>query len=215
LLVGKLPSQKVFIDANIVANWIAITKRIEEFPEEKRGLALSNLKDKNCRASEAFEFLEAIINNKFADFSFVFTPLCFTEIVSALFKKYIYDVMHENDIPPEDYPSFKHSKKITDEDLLIIADSAKNQLEKIKGKINVIACGDLTTAQKINSYSFLFLVKLRAKSHDAFLLGEAVGMQGHYFITNDNHLIGKAKLVGINEIKLVKPRHFFLDFKAK
>ncbi len=140
--------------------------------------------------------------------TFAISPLCVVEVNAALLKKIIYDLMYQRGIPFEDYPSYKNAVKIKESEIEVF-NSAKHYLEKLNENVTICYSTE-ETSKNITKTAIELIVRMRTRSHDAILLGEACSMKAEYFITNDKHLIRQTRDAKFDEVKLVNPRNFYL-----
>lgn len=209
---------RVFIDANVIANWILISSsigRLEELKEDKI------LNDRFKAFSYSYVLIEALKENNI--YEAVTSILALGEVYHVLYNEVLSLKMYRSGIPLTLWSKLRNKNDLTEDEKSIFWDTVRSYLDELKSFIAVID-------DKVDSEVYPKLVlDYGLRPHDAILLTTAVLNGCSWFITNDNEIIqlnrqkrkskkrrkGKPPLFELFNITPDSPQNFLREAKRK
>jgi predicted nucleic acid-binding protein len=184
-------SINVFIDANVIAKWIAVSilaseqktpREKEEFLEQQKAS-----KDKYRKVMYAcYDFVEQMLNGNGKSYTFMCSPLILTEVLSVLFERHVYGYMQRNYVPIDEFHTTRKDG-LGDGVFNEIYSQTEKYFDKIKGKLD-IAIEDRDNLFKVAG---VLISEYGLLSQDAHVMSQAIFNKCKYFVTTDKELLSK------------------------
>lgn len=169
---------KVFIDANIIANWILISSsanRVEELKDDKI------LSERFRTFSYSYVLIEALKEEN--TYEAVTSILALGEVYHVLYNEVLSLKMYRSGIPLTLWSKLRSKNDLTEDEKSIFWDTVRNHLNELKSFIAVID-------DKVDDEIYPKLVlDYGLRPHDAILLTTAILNECEWFITNDSEII--------------------------
>lgn len=169
---------KVFIDANVIANWILISSsanRLEELKDDKI------LSERFRAFSYSYVLIEALKEDN--TYEAVTSTLALGEVYHVLYNEVLSLKMYRSGIPLTLWSKLRNKNDLTEDEKSIFWDTVRSHLNELKSFIAVI---DDNVDNEV--YPKLVL-DYGLRPHDAILLTTAVLNECKWFITNDSEII--------------------------
>ncbi|WP_461864825.1 PIN domain-containing protein [Thermococcus sp.] len=169
---------KVFIDANVIANWILISSSAERLEELKDDKILSE----RFRAfSYSYVLIEALKED--GTYESVTSTLAIGEVYHVLYNEVLSLKLYRSGIPITLWSKLRNKNDLTEDEKSIFWDIVRSHLNELNSFIAVID-------DKVDDEMYPKLVlDYGLRPHDAVLLTTAVLNECKWFITNDSEII--------------------------
>jgi predicted nucleic acid-binding protein len=197
---------KVFLDANIIADWLLITSNIEETVEQKRTNKIKELWKSYTSPKSSFEIIESLRMNKIKNFKFYSSDLALSEVSNVFYKEVFSMKLVKKGIAYRYLPKMIRNSTLSEGEINEITKKISNLRKELIEEPN----------RKIKLYNLLrdptlptlFITSFKIDVYDAFLISQAFECKCKYFITKDNDLIREIKTRGLD---VVSPENFQND----
>lgn len=169
---------KVFIDANVIANWILISSSINRLEELKDDKILNE-------RFKAFSYSYVLIEALKEDDSYeaLTSTLVLGEVYHVLYNEVIALKLYRSGIPLTLWSKLRNKNDLTEDEKSIFWDTVRSHLNELRSFIFVV--GDNVDDE---IYPKLVL-DYGLRPHDAILLTTAIKNECGWFITNDSEII--------------------------
>ena len=174
--------KKVFLDSNVIANWILIkdlSEKIDEFKNERV------LRRRFESISFSHTLIEALL---FSDKYKVETSnLAIAEVYHVIDNEIISLRLYRNGIPLTLWSKMREKQKLTEEDKYLIRETITRYIGELEENADIIN-------DKIDREVYPKLVlEYGLRTHDAVLLTTAILDRCSWFITNDREIVSLCK----------------------
>lgn len=173
---------RVFIDANVIANWILISSsanRVEELKDDKI------LSERFRAFSYSYVLIEALKEDK--TYKAATSTLALGEVYHVLYNEVLSLKMYRSGIPLTLWSKLRNKNDLTEDEKSIFWDTVRSYLNELKSFIAVVD-------DKVDDEIYPKLVlDYGLRPHDAILLTTAIKNRCEWFITNDSEIINLNK----------------------
>lgn len=174
--------EKIFLDSNVIANWILIkdsAKKFKEFKDEKI------LRKRLENISYSYTLIEALINAD--EYEVETSNLAIGEVYHVIYNEILSLKMYRLGIPLTLWSKMREKQRLTETEKFLMKESITKYLKELKRKIKVVD-------DKIDYEVYPKLVlEYKLRTHDAILLTTAILNGCAWFITNDKEIVGLNK----------------------
>ncbi|HEX55136.1 MAG: hypothetical protein DRO95_00810 [Candidatus Altiarchaeales archaeon] len=169
--------ESIFLDSNVIANWILIkdsTKKFEDLKNEKI------LKQRLKNISYSYTLIEALLTDEYRVKT---SSLTLAEVSYVLYNEMLSLKMYGLGVPLTLWPKLRERHDLTREEKSSVREIIARYLKEFKKGVNIVndTIDDMIYPKLILEY------KLR--THDAVLLTTAILNKCSWFITNDKELV--------------------------
>lgn len=173
---------KVFIDANVIANWILISSSISRLEELKDDKILNE-------RFKAFSYSYVLIEALKEDDSYeaLTSTLALGEVYHVLYNEVIALKLYRSGIPLTLWSKLRNKNDLTEDEKSIFWDTVRSHLNELRSFIFVV--GDNVD----NEIYPKLVLDYGLRPHDAILLTTAIKNECGWFITNDSEIINMNK----------------------
>lgn len=210
----------VFIDSNVIANWIVIDGWYREVTDEgKKQERLTRFNEEIKKYSyqkSSYEFLEKLKINTFGH-SFFVSELVLNEVTSVILEEYVSRRLISQGIPirfwTKQWNKYKEDVKLEKEDEESIKNGIRHFIDAFIGTKNGNAANIIRRVKEKYDRETIFelIISYKVDSHDSSIAGIAVANECEYLITEDKRLIEKLNK-NFKKIKLIRSEDFRLKF---
>lgn len=169
---------KVFIDANVIANWILISSSVERLEELRDDKILS---ERFRTFSYSYVLIEALKEDDM--YEAVTSTLAIGEVYHVLYNEVLSLKLYRSGIPITLLSKLRSKNDLTEDEKSLFWETVRSHLNELKSFIVVID-------DNVNDEVYPKLVlDYGLRPHDAILLTTAVCNGCNWFITNDSEII--------------------------
>jgi predicted nucleic acid-binding protein len=189
-----LASTDVFIDSNVLANWMILDGAVQKAKENPK--RLHEIQERAGRKWPSYQLLEELrrIGNRpsFTSlFKFGTSAFAMAETSHVILKEYVASRLQRKGIPPAQWESLSKQRHFSDEDRRDLISQLKRLQEVFfKPHSRILYQMDETDFLVASDLVTLF----RLSTTDAFLVSQAAKRECDYFLTEDKplrHLLPK------------------------
>jgi len=182
-------TNRVFIDSNIIANWIIISEAIKLTKETKDKIELN---DFHKKIQNSYLLLEKIKENKYENESVQFFTSQFSlcEVYNVIGTEFKARKLFEKNIPFRYWTSMIKKIKLKNEQFPEINKSLDGFANTFLNPNN-LKMNEVDTYKKDNVGRLLWIYN--CNTHDGVLIAQAINKKCNYFITEDEELIKNMK----------------------
>ncbi|ATZ61820.2 MAG: hypothetical protein BME93_05125 [Methanosarcinales archaeon Met12] len=167
----------VFLDSNVVANWILIKDSTNKFEELKKD---EILKERLSNISYSHILVEALLGTD--EYYSKVSNLALAEVFYVLYTEISSLRMYRLGIPMTLWPKLR-KKYASEEDLYLIKEIVSKYIKELKNKIGIVN-------DEIDEEVYPKLVlDYRLRTHDAVLLTTSILNKCSWYITNDKEIV--------------------------
>lgn len=189
---------RIFLDANVIADWLLVAPEILKINETDRDTKLEALWKTYSAPKVSFEILEALrLNNIKKKTKFFSSELAISEVGDVIFRELRSKSLAEKGI------AFRYIPKMIKKTILTNGE-INDILERVKVFRLTFLEDKILLHDKVRDPTLiLYILSLfRIETYDAYLISQAVDSKCKYFVTKDEDL---RKDVKTNVIKLISP----------
>jgi len=189
--------EKIFLDSNVIANWILIkdsAKKFEEFKDEKI------LRKRFENISYSYTLMEALMTTD--EYEVETSNLAMGEVYHIIYNEVLSLKMYQSGTPLTLWSKMREKQKLTETEKFLIRGATTKYLKELKKKIT-------PTNDKIDDEVYPKLIlEYRLRTHDAILLTTAILDDCTWFITNDKEIVKlnkRKRKIAFSEIFNITP----------
>jgi len=168
----------IFLDSNVIANWILIAdsaERLEEFRDEEI------LKERFENISYSYTLVEALIATE--EYKVKTSNLAIGEVYHVIYNEILSQKMYRLGIPLTLWSKMREKHRLSESEKFLIKDSVSKHLRKLKKSVELVK-------EEVDDEIYPKLVlDYRLRTHDAILLTTAILNNCEWFITNDKEIV--------------------------
>ena len=168
----------VFLDSNVIANWILIAdsaERLEEFRDEEI------LKERFENISYSYTLVEALIAT--GEYEIKTSNLAIGEVYHVIYNEILSQKMYRLGIPMTLWSKMREKHRLSESEKFLIKDSVSKHLRKLEKSVELVK-------DEVDDEIYPKLVlDYRLRTHDAILLTTAILNNCEWFITNDKEIV--------------------------
>ncbi len=195
--------RKVFLDSNVIANWVLIkdlSEKINEFKNERV------LRRRFESISFSYTLIEALLSSD--RYKVETSNLAIAEVYHVIYNEIISLRLYRNGIPLTLWSKMREKQKLTEEDKYLIRETITRYIGELEKNADI-------TYDKVDREVYPKLIlEYGLRTHDAILLTTAILDRCSWFITNDREIVSlckkkrKTRFSEIFKIVLDLPQNF-------
>ncbi|AEA47898.1 PIN domain-containing protein [Archaeoglobus veneficus] len=170
--------EAIFLDSNVIANWILIKDFAQKFEELKDDKILNQRLE---NISYSYTLVEALLETD--DYQAKVSNLTLAEVSHVLYNEILSLKMYRLGIPLTLWSKLRGKHDLTKEEKFLVKETIAKYLGELKSKVRVV---NDTIDDEI--YPKLIL-EYKLRTHDAILLTTAIFNECSWFITNDREIV--------------------------
>jgi hypothetical protein len=207
-----VPKKSVFLDANIIADYILVHQRIQEAIREGDDpqATLEIIAKEHSAPLPAYKIVEHALKGGYKRHRFLTSQLAIAETVRVITLEYFYRVWHKKGIPLRYWSQTSMGKLPADEKTQLNA-----AMNEFTGAMNIHAGKFLMIAPEYFDFKIIgpLMWNYSCEVQDAVLISTAINQKCKLFVTEDHRLTRKVNVFRHDFVK--HPQTFISDYGPK
>ena len=172
---------KVFIDSNIVVDWLLI-RRVGFRRKVRRGLLQKRLE----KMYDSYLLVQGVLNQQYPDVTFITSILAINEVFHAIHEEQLYKKLYLEGAPFVTWPRYRDSVELGEEEESELLDYVLDNINDLFKEDLIKLVDDHNDDLELCAY---ITVKFRLRTQDAILVATALQENCNYFTTRDTDLL--------------------------
>ncbi|WP_240910584.1 PIN domain-containing protein [Thermococcus sp. GR6] len=185
---------KIFLDSNVIANWILI-KKAQEGNQELRKDKL--LRERFKRFSYSYTLIEGL--REISNYETLISPLVIAEVYHVVYNEVLSLKLYRLGIPLTLWSKLKNKHKLTEEEKFEIWEAVTKNIKELRKSVKIVN-------DEVDEEIYpKLLLDYNLRPHDAVLLTTAIINGCAWFITNDKEIVNLKRRKLFKDVLLTTP----------